>query len=227
MNRRGGLRIKAVGRWLVALFIPFTAACAAAPVVSPPPASEASAKTLYVVSHGWHTGIVLRRRDVHAGHWPEAADFPQADYLEVGWGDRDYYRATDPGLWLAVKAALWQSPGVLHVVGFRGPVAAYFPASEVVALAVTESGLARLSTLIGASHERDARGNAIPLGPGLYGQGRFYASRENFHLFRTCNVWTAQALNAAGIEVSPVQSLTASGLLAQLRQPTTPLPVPP
>jgi uncharacterized protein (TIGR02117 family) len=215
-----------MSHWLAALSVPFAVACAAPPVIQSAPAVETPHRTLYVVSHGWHTGIVLRRSDVHAGRWPEAADFPESDYLEVGWGDRDYYRASDPGPWLALKAALWPTPGVLHVVGFRGPVAAYFPASEVVTLDVTESGFERLNALIGASHERDASGRSVPLGPGLYGQGRFYASRERFHLFRTCNVWTAQALVAAGIDVSPEQSLTANGLLTQLREHGgRPLPV--
>jgi uncharacterized protein (TIGR02117 family) len=205
-----------LSHWLSALSIPFTVACAAPPDLSR--VSDAPHKTLYVVSHGWHTGIVLRARDVPPGRWPEAAHFPDAEFLEVGWGDRDYYRAADPGMWLALKAAFRPSPGVLHVAGFRGAVSAYFPASEIVALEVTQPGLERLSALIGASHERDAGGRSTPLGPGLYGQSRFYPSRERFHLLRTCNVWTAQALRAAGIDVSPAQSLTAGGLLAQLRE---------
>lgn len=209
----------AAARCLPVFFISLAFACAAPPGARPASAVEAPTRTIYVVSHGWHTGIVLRRADAPRWLWPESADFPDAEYLEVGWGDRDYYRATDPGLWLAFKAAVWPTPGVLHVVGFRGPVSAYFPASDVVALVVTEPGIDRLVALIGASHERDAGGRAVPLGPGLYGHSRFYASRERFHLFRTCNVWTAQALVAAGVEVSPDQSLTAGGLLTQLREP--------
>jgi hypothetical protein len=40
-------------------------------------------------------------------------------------------------------------------------------------------------------------------------------------------VWTAQALSVAGVEVSPVQSLTASGLLTQLRKREATLPARP
>jgi uncharacterized protein (TIGR02117 family) len=227
VNRQDAMRVVRACRWLAVLTIPVAAACAAPSGTHPVPTTETTTRILYVVSHGWHTGIVLHRRDIDTARWPEAADFPQADYLEVGWGDRDYYRATDPGLWLAIKAALWPAPGVLHVVGFRGSVAAFFPMSEIVPVAVTEPGLERLSALISASYERDAHGHPVPLGPALYGQGRFYASRENFHLFRTCNVWTAQALSVAGVEVSPVQSLTASGLLTQLRKPEATLPARP
>jgi uncharacterized protein (TIGR02117 family) len=203
--------------WLVALSFPLAGACAALHGRPPAPSPDTPSRVIYVVSHGWHTGIVLRRRDVSRGHWPETADFSDAEHIEVGWGARDFYRASDPGPWLAFKAAVWPAPGVLHVVGFRGSVSAYFPASEVVVLNVSVPGFDRLSEWIGASHERDANGRPVPLGPGLYGQGRFYASHDQFHLFRTCNVWTAQALVAAGVNVSPDQSLTADSLLSQLR----------
>ncbi|HEU0204153.1 MAG TPA: DUF2459 domain-containing protein, partial [Burkholderiaceae bacterium] len=51
--------------------------------------------------------------------------------------------------------------------------------------------------------------------PALYGDGRFYGSRESFHMFKTCNVWTAARLNEAGVPIG--SPLTAGSLLAQLR----------
>ena len=62
-----------------------------------------------------------------------------------------------------------------------------------------------------------ARGDPITLGPGLYGHSRFYASRERFHLFKTCNVWVATALQAAGVQVTPALTLTTERLMVQLR----------
>ena len=57
---------------------------------------------------------------------------------------------------------------------------------------------------------------AAALGPGLYGDSRFYPAWESFHLFRTCNVWTAQALRAAGLPFR--DSITMEGLMAQGRR---------
>ena len=90
-----------------------------------------STVAIYVVAHDMHTGLVLPRADVPAGLWPESQDFPQADYLEVGWGERDYYQGRDQGLRGTLKAVLWPTPSVLHVVGVRGPVGRYFRSSEV------------------------------------------------------------------------------------------------
>jgi uncharacterized protein (TIGR02117 family) len=204
------MRTLALGLLLVGL----GAACAATGRAPAP--VEPATITLHVVNHGWHTGIVLRRADLPAGAWPASADFPHAESLEVGWGDRDYYPARDPGIGTALDALLLPTPGVLHVVGFSGPVQAYFPASEIVTLRVTRAGLAALATYFQASHERDQAGRLVTLGPGLYGDSRFYGSVERFHLFSTCNAWTARALRAAGLPVG--SSLTAGGLMAEARR---------
>ncbi|MDP3085723.1 MAG: DUF2459 domain-containing protein [Rubrivivax sp.] len=173
---------------------------------------------IHVVRHGWHSGIVVRVGDVPADAWPARRDLDGAEYLEVGWGDRAYYQAPDPSVWLGLRALLWPSAGVLHRVAFSGPVERQFAAAEIVALQITSQGLARLVAAIAASHELDAAGQPIPLGPGLYGRSRFYASREPFHLLATCNVWTAAMLRQAGVPLGPVLSPTSGALFAQLRR---------
>lgn len=189
------------------------------------PANRGDAPTLetqaphhiYVVRHGWHTGIVVRAAEVPADAWPARRDFADAEFLEVGWGDREYYQASDPTIWLGLRALLWPTPGVLHVAAFSGLVERYFAAHAIVELRVAPHGFARLVAAIGTSHELDASGRPIPLGPGLYGTSRFYASREAFHLFRTCNVWTANILREAGVNVEPALSHSAGSLFAQLQ----------
>ena len=46
-------------------------ACAAPVKDLFPPGDNASTKPIYLVSHGWHAGIVLRRADIPANLWPE------------------------------------------------------------------------------------------------------------------------------------------------------------
>lgn len=203
------------------------AASGAAPAVGSEPVAPSSPapadRRLWVVNHGWHTGLVLRADDVPVEAWPARAGFGDAGYFEIGWGDRDFYRATDPGAWLALKAVAWPSPGVLHVVAVVGTLDVLFGAAEIVEIAVSSPGLARLLARLRSSHALDDQGQPAVLGPGLYGQSRFYASHERFHAFKTCNVWVATMLQTAGVPVSPAQALTAAGLMAQLRA----LPQPP
>jgi uncharacterized protein (TIGR02117 family) len=171
---------------------------------------------IYLVAHEGHTGIVVPRAEIPAGLWPERQDFPGADYLEVGWGDRDYYMGRDQGVWGTLKAGLWPTPSVLHIVGVRGSVAGYFRVSEVVELTLTREGSNRLAGYISDEFDRVGNAPAASLGPGLYGESRFYPARESFHLFRTCNVWTARALRAGGLSIH--DSITSEGLMSQARE---------
>jgi len=197
-------------QWLFALLL---TACSSAPQLGSTDGPRDV--TIYVVSHGWHTGIVVPTAEVSRETWPESADFPKAEFLEIGWGDREYYRQHDPGAGTASRAALIGGPGVLQVVGLREPPQRAFPRSDVVALAVSRQGLDRLCRYVSASYERDATDRPIELGAALYGDGRFYASRERFHLFNSCNVWTTRALRAGGLPIG--SSLTAGGVMDEAR----------
>lgn len=178
------------------------------------------AGTLYVVNHGWHTGLVVRRGDIPAGLWPEHREAPPGEYVEIGWGEREFYQTRNPSLLQALRAALWPSPGVLHLVGFNGPVGARFPYSKISVLTVDATAMVRLAHYISDAYERDATGRIKRMGRGLYGDSRFFAGRENFHLFKTCNVWTARALRLAGCPVPP--GITAEAVMAAAAQCTAP-----
>jgi uncharacterized protein (TIGR02117 family) len=203
-------------RILMHLFVVVTFCACAAPVRDLfPPGDDASAKAIYLVSHGWHAGIVLRRADIPADLWPENAVFPYAEFIEVGWGDKQYYQTPDAHFGIALRALLWPTPSVLHIVGFNGAVTEYFPSSEIIEIKLGEPGFELLLHYIAASFMRDDSGQAQPIGPGLYGNSRFYLSRESYHLFNTCNVWTARALRAAGVPITPSFSITVEQLMAQ------------
>lgn len=200
--------------WLAAVTLVGTA-CAEAPAPINASADQ-PLRTIYLVSHGWHTGVVVRPKDLTDEAWPESTALSRAEYVEVGWGDREYYQAADPGTWLALKAAFVPGPSVLHLVGFRIPVDQYFSASEVIALRVSDAGLMRLVTHIRGHYARDSAGKPIELGVGLYGESAFYQSVEDFYLFNNCNTWTARALRIAGIPVG--LHLTARNLMDDARQ---------
>jgi uncharacterized protein (TIGR02117 family) len=181
-------------------------ACAAGPIALLPDAP--AELPVFVVPQGGHTGIAVRRADIPAALVPEKRDFPAADYLEFGWGDREFYMADAPTTGVSFRAAFLPTASAVHVAGVRGDLAAHFPGSEIVELRVSRPALDALLRYV---HESFARAGdaAQPLGRG------FYPGRDTFHLFRTCNAWTAGALRAAGL---PVQSaLTVEGILAQVR----------
>jgi uncharacterized protein (TIGR02117 family) len=203
------------------LALALTAACAACVASRPPsqgsiPRAQPPTVRVFIVVHRWHSGVVLPRAALAPAILPEVADFPDADYLEFGWGDRDYYEGKR-GAWVILKAALWPTPGVLHVASCSGRVVTCFPYSRIVSLDMPDSALQRLSERLGGSFRRDVQPKAAPLGPGLYGESRFYPSREKFYLLKTCNSWTAGLLQAAGYPIRPASSLTVDAVMKQLK----------
>lgn len=200
-------------RVFVVLLTALLLGCAAPPKGLFPPGANQTVRTIYLVSHGWHAGIVLRRADIPMTIWPEHNEFSEAEYLEIGWGDKDYYMTPEPNFGIMLKAGLLPTASVLHVIGFNGAVTRYFPHSEVIRLDLSETGFEQLCSYLANSFSRDEAGHSQSLGPSLYGDGRFYLSRENYHAFNTCNVWTARGLRAAGCPVTPAFTLTVDTLM--------------
>ncbi len=206
-----------IRNWILFLAASYCA-CAAPVKNAPAPSKGDPHNTIYLVSHGWHAGIVLRRAAIPGGVWPASGDFLDAQYLEVGWGDMDYYQTPDPPIGFILKAVLLPTASVLHIVGFSGTVPVYFPFSEIIGIELSSAGFEHLSRTIAESFARDETGNAKSLGPGLYRNSRFYLAREKYHLFNTCNVWTARALRAAGLPIIPAHAITAEDLMSQARK---------
>ena len=201
------------------LFLAVSCSTCAAPVRETLAPSESEPrKTIYLVNHGWHAGIVLRRADIPDNIWPKLGNFPDMEYLEVGWGDKDYYQIPDPHLGFILKAALLPTASVLHIVGFNDHVPAYFPFSEIIRIELSSAGFELLSRTIASSFALDKAGNTTSPSPGRYGNSRFYLSRETYHLFNTCNVWTARALRTAGLPITPATATSVGNLMSQARK---------
>ncbi len=188
----------------------FTACASAA-------AGPNTARVIFVTSNGWHTGISLARSQIPPGHIPEAADFPDARFIEFGWGDAVYYPAKETTIGMTLGAALVPTPAVMHVAGLWTEPARYFQEAETVALPISRENFSRLVAFIGASFERSGEARAATSGPGLYASSRFYPARGSFHLFNTCNTWTARALAAAGFAVEASGTTRAEGVMSQIR----------
>ena len=208
-------------RWsaanVLAVVIPIACVACAAParVAEPEPGQDEA--PVYLIRHGWHTGIAIRRTDISIGMWPEAGDFPQAQYLEVGWGEVDFYQTPRFDLLLALKAALLPNPSVLHVVGVPSPVGDFFAGEEVVELRLSRHGLRGLVRYVHDSYKRPEGGRTAAIGPGLYGDSRFYPAQGHFHLLNTCNSWTVSALRAAGLPVPGLAAVSSAQLMAWAR----------
>lgn len=187
---------------------------------------------IHVIDHGYHSGIVVRSSDLRFAAFeidptdpPAAArlrwlagQFPEALWIEIGWGDAAFYQETptiaDVDPLLGLRAILWPTASVLQVVPVYGAPEQAFAFSSLHPLDLSDAGFQRLALeLVKAIPETPREA----LGPSLYGQGAFYPAMLDYHLFRTCNHWVASLLRAAGVPSSPVPGTFSQTLMLELR----------
>jgi uncharacterized protein (TIGR02117 family) len=204
---------------VIALLVIGIAGCAG-PAVWLPPLPESgvsgSRKDVWVVRHGWHTRIAVRRADVDPSIWPESRDFGAATYLEVGWGDRDFYPKTEPSVWDAIDPVIRATPATLYVGAFDTPPREVFTEQRVVRLSVPAAGIDRLARFIRDHYVRDAAGNAVRIRPGDDSHSAFYLATGRYHaLTYNSNRWAAEALRAAGAPMDPTAVVTSRAVMRQ------------
>ena len=178
--------------------------------------AASAAHWIWVVSNGWHSGIVLARPDIPESVIPEIADFPQARFFEFGWGDAEFYPAREAGAWLALRAA-FPGPAVMHVAGLPDHPARIWPQVTILPFAMNAEALSRLLVFLRNSFDRAGAGRAAASARGIYPFSLFYPATGRFHLFNNCNTWTAQALTAMGLGASLGGVNTADDLISRIR----------
>jgi uncharacterized protein (TIGR02117 family) len=193
------------------------AACKADAVIRDPTGSPAGTP-IYVANHGWHTGIIAESEAVLNAIPALKQSFQSARFIEFGWGDQDFYQASDISYGLAIKALLFPTDAVLHVAGIPKPPNVYFGSSEVEEIRISQAGFNKMLAFIRQSFRRDSQGNFIRLGRGLYADSFFFRAHGAYHAFYTCNSWIMEALSEAGLPESDLPTLTAEGVMDQVKR---------
>lgn len=183
---------------------------------------EASAQTkdsveIYLIKRAWHTGILIEVNNYSLSKLPPLAPFKDCNFVDIGWGDLKFYQTPGFNLWYAAQAILFPTPSVARFRGLSDDIASYCLASDfAVRFAVSKSGFDSLCKYIDDSiiqysgkyslSSREKARNVI-----------FYRSGLKYHLFFTCNTWSAKALDAAGIEVCGIFLITAEQLYDRIK----------
>jgi uncharacterized protein (TIGR02117 family) len=196
-----------------------------------PPANGAPSTEIYLVSNGYHAGLVvptaqlaeIARQNGAVALTNVAGRFSEFPYIEIGWGEEQFYAAVPTvaqvTFGLAVRALFYPgNSSVLHVVGVSDDPRKVFRSADIVRMDVSEPGFTGLLKAIDATFARSGEPPAPQaLGKGLYGTSLFYRAQRSFHIFNVCNHWAADMLSAAGLPVTPVLDTVPIGLLLDLK----------
>ena len=189
---------------IVALVSLLLVAAACAGTLSPAPlarrsSAQPSHAEVAVADDGWHTGLIVRPQSL-GRLWPNLRPwFPHARYLLIGWGNRRFYMASHPTFFEAI-AALFRSPSVVLVQGSPTLRALTSAGARYQALCADRDQVWRIDSYL-RNALRLSGGKPLSLGAGPAADSEFYASRERYDALHTCNTWTADALESAGLPV--------------------------
>jgi uncharacterized protein (TIGR02117 family) len=211
----------AAHRWLVyaaRLLCLAVASCAPLPPAPPPELTAGPrTETIYLIERGWHTDIGLPAAQAGDTLGKLRTTFPGVDTLVIGFGERAYLLRREHDL-ADMLAALVPGAGALLVTALRDTPQTAFPPADVVVLHVSARGLARLVDFIAASFERPPDGGLHAIADGPYPGSLFYASTRIYSGGYTCNTWTAEALQTAGLPVHVAGVIFADDVADQARQ---------
>ncbi len=164
---------------------------------------------VYVIARGWHTDIGLPIEEITGPLATLERSFPGVRYLTFGFGERQFVVTRHRTLSVMLSALL-PSQGALLVTALRALPEAAFGHQHVIALRISRKGLERIEALIWQEFEQLSDGEPDILAEGPYPGSAFYAARDTYDAFYTCNTWTATMLRAGGLS-TPITGVVFVG----------------
>jgi uncharacterized protein (TIGR02117 family) len=189
----------------------FIAACSA-PAYLPP----SNDSVVYVIGRGWHTDIGLPVEEIAGPLAVLEAGLPDVRFVTFGFGERRFLvnRSTDFG---SMLKALLPSRSALLTTLLKATPQAAFDQGNVVVLRVSRAGLARIQARIWRQFELSPMNEPLRLAEGPYPGSVFYAARDTYNAFNTCNTWTAETLQAGGVPIPAAGVVFADQVMGMVR----------
>jgi hypothetical protein len=202
--------------WAFELLLLASPALAAQPIEERAGADPNAPVTIYVARRKWHVDIGFAVKDLEPPLRSLAADFPDAQFLFFGFGDRHYLLANNRHF-PSMLAAVWPGPGILLATGLKATPGAAFGAAQVIPLRAT-LGQARSvqAFLWGSLLKRNGEAGVYAVGP--YPGSLYYGATPRYSGVHTCNTWVAETLEAGGLPVHSAGVIFAGQLWTRVRR---------
>jgi hypothetical protein len=176
--------------------------------------------TIYVIKRSWHTDIGFDTADLHPPLASLRPALPEAHYLLFGFGDK-HYLLTRQNSFEGMIGAVWPGEGLVLMTGLEATPEQAFGVNGVTRLRVRAAQALKLEKFIWNTLATQD-GVAAALAPGPYAGSLYYASTLRYSGIHTCNTWTAEGLQTAGLPVRSFGVEFSGQVWRQVRRLTAP-----
>lgn len=170
---------------------------------------------LYVIDHGIHTGLVIETRHILPALGLQDSIYRQFRFVEIGRGDAGFYQEAEPGSATTLSALFLSTPAVMHMRGYNRFPFQRYPLSRSLEIRLSSSGLLALVDAVSGSFTR-VEGVAVKVADGNNERSNFYQSNGSYHLFYTCNNWTAEMVELSGYPINHRWAFFADSVMKQI-----------
>ena len=170
---------------------------------------------VYVIDHGIHTAIVMQSAQVLPVIGLQDSIYNKYRYVEIGRGDAGFYQDAEEKLSTALAALFYSTPAVLHLRGYNRPPYQRYPQSRTLEVRLSRIALQKLVDALADSFAME-NGVAIEVGEGIDERSHFFAALGSYHLFYTCNNWTAEMIELADYPLNHRWAFFAGSVMKQI-----------
>ncbi len=177
---------------------------------------DADSVEVYLIKSHWHVGFLLSVNDNLLKRFSFFDSFENYDFIDIGWGDEDFYQNDDIDYFLGAKAILFPTNSVLRVSGHSSGIERIIYWSDYcLKLTLNRNSFNMLLDFIYDSFLLINETPVVTLEK-HGGMIKYYRSVHKYHLFNTCNKWIAKGLEYAGLNVSSSGIITAEDLIKEV-----------
>ncbi len=180
------------------------------------PQDSANERIIHLVQQAWHVGYLIPVNSTTINYIPVLNEFRDYKYVDVGWGDEDFYQNDGINYYYGAKAMLIPTSSVIKITAHKASkqsILGWHEDYRKISLMYQE--YVKLLKYIGASFLKEDNAY-IETSSHAEGAIRYYKSHLSYYLFNTCNTWIARGLHSAGINIDYSGVITKDQLFAEV-----------
>ena len=181
---------------------------------------EPETVSILLFSDELHTGLICDLAWLVESGYIKPEGIGEHKYVAFSWGDETAYVQKR---WLSpaqvVHALFLPSKSVMEIIPFDWNVPEVCHHQRLYQSFVPESAGKPLASFLNRCAVMTEEGRPETIGPSSWGDGLLIRSPYAYYFPRICNIWTVDALDAAGFQMNGATGLSASGVISQAEKP--------